>query len=193
VVVAKFIEGQSLQSLTSDQSQAFWILPNDSSIRYGELARFGISAMATLPKFTVQADWGGAARENLPQSSLYAGGDGNLIGLDGTSVGPRVVTQVALADSASSAFQKFVAPSFPWQQQVVLESSQLNSLPAATKAAIEAIASGQPVTATTSSIKPGINSLSMTVHSTRPGLLVVPENWDQGWSAEVNGHAVPLL
>ena len=193
VVVAKFIEGQPIQSLTSDQSQAFWILPNDSSIRYGELARFGISAMATLPKFTVQADWGGAARENLPQSSLYAGSDGNLIGLDGTPVGPRVVTQVALADSASSAFQKFVAPSFPWQQQVVLESSQLNSLPAATKAAIEATASGQPVTATTSSIKPGINSLSMTVHSTRPGLLVVPENWNQGWSAEVNGHAVPLL
>ena len=58
VAVAKYIEGQPLQSLTSDQSQAFWLLPNEASIRYGELARFGISGLATLPKFTMQSDWG---------------------------------------------------------------------------------------------------------------------------------------
>jgi hypothetical protein len=193
VVVAKYIEGQPLQTLTSDQSQAFWLLPNEASIRYGELARFGISALATLPKFTMQADWGGAARENLGQSTLYTGSDGNLIGLNGQSVGPRVVTKVDFVKSPTSAFQTFVAPNFPWQQEVVLESSQLTSLSTSQKEAIVEMAVGKPVTATTSNIQPGINSLSMTVHSSGPGLLVIPENWDKGWSAEVNGQAVPVL
>ena len=193
VAVAKYIEGVPLQSLTSDQSSAFWLLPNEASIRYGELARFGISALATLPKFTLQADWGGAAREDLSQSTLYAGSDGNLIGFNGPSVGPRVVTKVALVNSAASAFQTFLAPSFPWQQEVVLESSQLDKLTTSQKDSIVEMESGKAVTATTSSIQPGINSLSMTVHSSGPGLLVIPENWDKGWSAEVNGQAAPVL
>jgi hypothetical protein len=193
VAVAKFIEGEPLQSLTSDQSSAFWIRPNEASIRYGELARFGISAVATLPKFTLQADWGGAAREDLSQSTLYAGSDGNLIGLNGPSVGPRVVTKVAFVNSAASAFQTFLAPSFPWQQEVVLESSQLNKLTTSQKASIVEMEAGKAVTATTASIQPGINSLSMTVHSSGPGLLVIPENWDKGWSAKVNGQAAPVL
>ncbi|HEX3460731.1 MAG TPA: hypothetical protein VHT49_07485 [Acidimicrobiales bacterium] len=193
VTVAKYIEGQPLQSLTSDQSQAFWLLPNEASIRYSELTRFGVSAMATLPKFTSQADWGGAAREDLPQSTVYAGNDGNLIDLNGADVGPRVVTKVAFVNSANSAFQTFVAPNFPWQQEVVLESSQLKRLSTAEKTAIVEMAVGKPVTATVSSVQPGINSLSMTVHSSGPGLLVIPENWDQGWSAEVNGQSETLL
>ncbi|MGH9097529.1 MAG: YfhO family protein, partial [Acidimicrobiales bacterium] len=193
VAVAKYIEGQPLQSLTSDQSQAFWLLPNEASIRYGELARFGISALATLPKFTMQADWGGGAREDLGQSTLYAGDDGNLIGLNGPSVGPRVVSKVAYVNSATSAFNAFVAPNFPWEQEVVLESSQVQRLSTSQKDSIVEMAVGKPVTATTSNIQPGINSLSMTVHSSGPGLLVIPANWDQGWSAEVNGQSVPLL
>jgi hypothetical protein len=193
VAVAKYIEGQPLQSLTSDQSQAFWLLPDEASIRYGELARFGISALATLPKFTMQSDWGGAAREDLGQSTLYAGSDGNLIGLNGPSVGPRVVTKVDFVSDASSAFQTFVAPNFPWEQEVVLENSQLQSLSTSQRASIVEMAVGKPVTATISDIQPGINSLSMTVHSSGPGLLVIPENWDKGWSAEVNGQAAPVL
>ncbi|MHB1711888.1 MAG: hypothetical protein ACYCV7_10865, partial [Acidimicrobiales bacterium] len=193
VTISKFIEGQPLQSLTSNQSQAFWLLPTDGSIRYGELERFGISAMATLPKFTVPANWGGTARMRLPQTTLYSGSDGNLINISGASVGPRVVTRAMVVDSASAAFRTFTAPSFPWQHQVVLEKSQLDKLPTPARFALAARTSGKPVSATVSSVTPGINSLSMTVRSTAPGLLVIPENWDPGWSAAVNGRAVPLL
>ena len=103
------------------------------------------------------------------------------------------MTKVAYVNSATSAFNTFVAPNFPWEQEVVLESSQLQSLSTSQKTSIVEMAVGKPVTATTSNIQPGINSLSMTVRSSGPGLLVIPANWDKGWSAEVNGQSVPLL
>jgi hypothetical protein len=44
-----------------------------------------------------------------------------------------------------------------------------------------------------SGIRPGQNTLGMTVTAGRRSLLVIPANWDAGWSATVNGRAVPVV
>jgi uncharacterized membrane protein YfhO len=37
-----------------------------------------------------------------------------------------------------------------------------------------------------------LNSFSVEVYSREPGLLIVSETWDPGWSAKVNGHRAPV-
>jgi hypothetical protein len=190
VTVARFLQGEPMHALQSQQSDAFWLLPLDTKIPYGDLERFGISAMATLPKFTVTADWGGAARKSLPQTTLYTGQDGNLIRLNGASVGPRVVTHVVSVKTPLKALQTFVAPNFPWRQSVVLERRALRNVPEKLRSALSS--SAQPrLQAKVDDVVGGINTATMTVHSNRAGLLVVPENWDPGWSATINGSSVP--
>jgi hypothetical protein len=190
VAVARFLEGVPTRSLQSQQSDAFWLFPLDTKVPYADLARFGISAMATLPKFTVAADWGGAKRKGLPQSTLYAGQDGNLIGIDAGSVGPRVVTRTVWAKTAISALQTFVAPDFNWRQSVVLESRQRDQVPKSDRTDVTSSAS-PTLHQRVSDVVAGINTITMTVHTNRAGLLVVPENWEPGWAADVNGSVVP--
>jgi len=42
-------------------------------------------------------------------------------------------------------------------------------------------------------VRPGINTLSLNVESDRPAWLVVPQNWNRGWRAQVNGQPMTVL
>lgn len=59
--VDRFLEGTPPSQVSSLQFEAFSTFPLDSEVRYDELQRFGISALATVPADTAVGDWGDLA------------------------------------------------------------------------------------------------------------------------------------
>ena len=182
VELARYLVGEPLTALGRHDAEASAILATSERVRYGELTRFGISALATLPGFTAAADWGGPPRRGIAATDLYAGKDGTLLALGNADGGPRVVTEVV---TSAEPFMTYTRPDFPWRTAAVAGADEVRRMP-------RTITPG-PVTQTVSDVRQSANALRLVAHSSAPGLLVIPENWDQGWSAIVNGRPAPDL
>ncbi len=189
VTTLRWLQGQPLETADRQSFAAFASFLVSESVRYDQLARFGITAMATPPAYRVAADWGGADRMSLSQRTLYSGPDGNLIGLPNPAAGPRVVDRITTAESELDAFRTYVGPGFPWEVAAVMTRSEASRLPPALRESQDRA----PINASVTDIRAKTNSVELRVDSGRPGLLVVPQNWNAGWSAEIDGRSSPVL
>ncbi|MCW2544618.1 MAG: hypothetical protein JWM40_2170, partial [Frankiales bacterium] len=189
VTTLRWLQGQPLETADRQSFAAFASFLVSENVRYDQLARFGVTAMATPPAYRVGADWGGPVRKALPQRVLYSGDDGNLIAIPNPAAGPRVVNRFTTVGSELESFRTYVAPGFPWEVSAVMTTEEAARLPASVREAL----TGGPINQTVSDVRAKTNSLGLRVQSNRPGLLVLPENWNAGWSATLNGRPASLL
>jgi hypothetical protein len=191
-VVTKYLEGQPVKSLRRRQSSLLASIFDAQKLRYSELSRFGISALASLPQLGIWETWGGPPRYKLYERLRYARPDGVLIGLSTTSVGPRVESSIAVVPNQWSEFLTYTKSSFNWQHTAVLDKASFAELPSNLRNPLQS-SDTLPLQSKVTAVLPGINTMTMTVSSNKPGVLVVPENWDPGWTATVNGTSEPVL
>lgn len=153
-------------------------------LRYDLLARFGVGGLLVPPGVVADATWGGPARLALAGDVVHLDADGVLIDLAADS-GPWIVGSLRVVDPAAE-LATFVSPDFdPARVAVVTEHerARLDDDQIPRPGASGAVAS----------VGRSVNRLMLEVDADGPALLVVPESWSEGWSATVDGRAVPVL
>ena len=148
-------------------------------VRFDLLPRVGVDQIALTPAASaLPAVTGALGRVGLEGRLLGTRRD--RVPVDGTAhrAGGRVPGDGG--DQRADALVAFARPDFDYRKEVILEGSR----------SLAASATG---TATVTSATEGFNTASITTQASRAGLLVVPEMWDKGWSATVNGRTVPVL
>jgi hypothetical protein len=185
----QYLSGLSIDKAQRGIGEAFLVLP--FAPRYELLERLGIGAIAAPPSLTIDSSAFVESTRGLEASESYRGTDGNVI-LIGEPTGPRLVGDATLVSDSRTALATFADPAFPWRNRVVLERTQLARVRRSTIQAIKR-ASREPPQGSLARVRPGINTLSLKVDSDRPAWLVVPQNWNRGWRARVNGTFMPVL
>jgi len=96
-----------------------------------------------------------------------------------------VVHKAVVASTDAEALDRFSDPGFDYLHSAILARS--GSVPG-------------PVTRPTEvskdtilSAKRSVNTSTISVRTAAPGWLVIPDMWDPGWTATVNGHNQPVL
>ncbi len=148
-------------------------------VRFDLLPRVGVDQIALTPAASALPAVTGALGAS-GWKAVYSGPDGSVYQWTGPPTGPVVVFRATVVTSAQDALVAFARPDFDYRKEVILEGSR----------SLAASATG---TATVTSATEGFNTASITTQASRAGLLVVPEMWDKGWSATVNGRTVPVL
>jgi hypothetical protein len=146
-------------------------------VRFDLLPRVGVDQIAVTPP--VMAATSLVSRiEALGWKTTYTGADGSVLTWTGPPTGPVVVFDARHVSDDATALAAFTGPSFDYRRQVILDS-----------AGPPAHAPGH---ARVLSATEGVNSAVVRVRSSAPGYLVVPDMWDPGWTASVNGAPVPV-
>ena len=146
-------------------------------VRFDLLPRMGVDQIAVTPPVTAVPALV-AKIEALGWKQTYAGADGSVFTWTGPPTGPVVVFDAEHMADDATALAAFTHPAFDYRRQVILDS-----------AGTSACATGQ---ARVLSASEGVNTAVVRVRSSAPGYLVVPDMWDPGWTASVNGAAVPV-
>jgi hypothetical protein len=143
------------------------------TVRYDLLPRLGVDQIALTPK---AADIPSlvAKIEASGWKIVYAGTDGSVFEWDGGPSGPYVAFDSMHDVGDRSALEEFVNPTFPYTRQVILDQAGGSRSPT-------------PGSATVISAHRGVNSAAITVRTSMAAYVVIPDMWDPGWSATVNG------
>jgi peptidoglycan/LPS O-acetylase OafA/YrhL len=99
--------------------------------------------------------------------------------------GPYVTGSQSVVPDGAAALRLFTSPDHDPRKQVVLERADLAGKHLAP------LQPGDPQIGRFTATRTN-NSIQVQVTSDRPGWLVLPTNYDQGWSAEVGGVDVPV-
>jgi hypothetical protein len=159
-------------------------------LRYDLLARLGVAFVVGGPTDSFLAA-AYATNQRYLGSVVYAGGDGTIIRTREPS-GPHVVGQAQVVTDDTASVRRFTASAFPWQRQAVIVDSQMKRMGPTQRARLTESPRQSP-SASVRTVAAGINSRSFRVSSNSAGLLVIPENWDSGWSASVSGRSEPVV
>jgi hypothetical protein len=146
-----------------------------ATTRFNLLPRLGIDRIVSAPEVLV-APSRVLALERAGWKRTYEGRDGVVWSWTGPPVGPHVVGGVERVRGDLAALAAFTRPGFDTRSSVVLENGPAS-----------AGAGGGTVTETR-----GVNSLDLRVRSSG-GYLVIPDMWDPGWHATVNGRTAPVV
>lgn len=120
-------------------------------------------------------------------SKVYDGNDGRVYRVQGPAPGPYLVHSSVVAKGEAPALNAALAAERNPRASVVLEVGTPGPPPVFGPGI--ALPNDDVVAAT----RKGNNSVQAAVTSARPGWLVLPMNYDEGWSAEIDGVEVPVL
>ena len=153
--------------------------------RYELLPRSGVDRIALTPTAARDSRLPLATLEAGGWQSIYSGPDGTVLAWTGQPTGPSIVHKALEANTDAEALSEFTSPSFDYLHTVVLQR------PSDVGTAVPTPAAGQAdqVRSATRSV----NGAHLVVRSSAPGWLVIPDMWDPGWSASVNGHRSAVL
>jgi hypothetical protein len=154
-----------------------------STARLDLLARLGVTHIVATPRSTPSENWGNQA-PGLQLNTLYDGVDGRLLEVQGAPRGPLVVSADEVVDNAGDALRRLVATDFDPRRSVILEKS---SRPRRLSAGA-ATGDGRVLAS-----HRGVNDAGVSVDSSGPAWLVVPQSWSPGWSATVNGEPAKVV
>jgi hypothetical protein len=155
-------------------------------LRYYLLPRIGVTMLVTPPGIENDSQWVSEIYSPLRLEWRYSGPDGGIFSIKNVSGGPWVVHQAIYAKNAEAALEKFLDVSFNAARSVVLESPSMNGSPLSE--------ASQPAASGTALVRENdINLMNILVTSPCAGWLVVPNSWDAGWQASVNGRETEVL
>lgn len=189
--VLRYAEGESLASAPRPRPVPFIPLFRTSRLRYPVLERLGVGVVALAPTFDLGGPWRSPDKGGARARTLYSGPDGNLIRISSDPAVARVVTRSEVVAGGPAALKAFTASRFEWRRKLVLEAAELARVPAHVRAEIERDRGTAPDAHVL--VTPGRNALAVRYDTARAGWLVVPESWDRGWSARLDGREVPVL
>jgi hypothetical protein len=180
LVANRVLEGVPLEHSGYGASYRSWFLT--SQTRVDLLTRLGVTHLVLTPGAHDDANWRlRLAAAHVEVKSLYQGRDGEIAAVVGEAGGPVMVCAVEFASSPRAASTRFLATEFPFRAAIVIEHG-LSSPP------IPDTCRAEPVRVT----KRTTNSLELAVGG-GGGWLWVPESWDAGWRAWVDGAPAPVV
>jgi hypothetical protein len=153
--------------------------------RYDLLPRLGVDRIALTPAAVKDARAPLSAILAQGWKVVYTGKDGTVLAGTGPPTGPAVVHKAVVASTDAEALNRFSDPGFDYLHSAILARS--GSVPG-------------PITGSTGvsddtilSAKRSVNTSTISVRTGAPGWLVIPDMWDPGWTATVNGRKRPVL
>jgi hypothetical protein len=149
--------------------------------RFDLLRRAGVTTVAGSPDITADPHWCPGACAHLQPA--YSGPDGRTFRVHDSIAGPWFAYKSRVVQAEADALRLLADPSFDYGGHVVLQRNDT-----AAPMAEEPNGRGQ-----IESVVKSNNRMLVTASSTHPGWLVVPDTFDKGWRATVNGRGAPLL
>lgn len=184
--VVRVLTGEEPETVLATGLEAAYapVLDADRA-RLDLLPRVGVSQAALVPGLVLDEPWAQPILDAGGEEG-YRGADGSLVLLDGA--GPRLVGGTEVAASREAALLAFTATGFDHTAAAVLEPAQLARLGDSDAAPTSPGPAGEVL----SGVR-GVNSAHLVVEADRSAWLVIPDGWDPGWSATVDGRSVPVL
>lgn len=184
--VVKLMTGVPLASAVKTGSYYVHPVFTSADVRWDLLLNYGVEYVYASPKMA-DGDPGNWGRLSAPAKLqlLYDGPDGRLYKVLHSDSGPYVTGSQSVVPDSASALRLFTSPDHDPRKQVILERTDLADKH------LRPIQSGDPQIARFAPTRTN-NSIEVQVTSDRRGWLVLPTNYDQGWSAQVNGNDVPV-
>ncbi len=146
--------------------------------RFDLLPRLGVNQLALTPLAAAQSSVTNEI-QSLGWKPTYSGPDGSLFTWSGAPTGPTVVFNSRHVASDAAALSAFTDPAFDYHHEVILQGT--------------GTATAEPGgTFTIHSAHQGVNGAQVTVESSKAGWLVIPDMWDPGWTATVNGSSATV-
>lgn len=140
------------------------------------LPRLGVSHLVLPPGATADAAWPArVSAAGLTVDTVYDGDDGEVLALRDPGT-PWIVCAATGAPSSTDALAAFLDPAFPHRAQVLLESGVASTAPSTCRPRPGRL------------VRRSANTLEIEV-TDGGGWLVVPQTWDGGWRASVDGTA----
>ncbi len=184
----RFVAGEDVREVLSRRyRRAFQTSFEADRVRFHMLSRLGITTIVAPPGLTRDPAWTPERVAPLRLRQSYDGADGQVFVLEQATGGPWLVHATEVVAGPTAAIVRFTDPRFDERRAVILERA---NLPGDT-----GIFSGK-ATQLPSEVRvkeDGINTLRVVVRTARPGWLVVPNIWDQGWHARAAGGEVPVV
>jgi hypothetical protein len=186
--VLRILAGEDIDRVLAPQyRRAFTTSFEIDRVRFALLPRLGITAVVAPPDLSVDLASTPEPFPPLDVSRTYAGPDGAIYQIANSGGGPWFVAGVTAAEGPERAARAFLNPDFDETRSVILERRDVGEANP-----------GQPLTTmeATGSVRvreDGVSTLRVTVIASAPGWVVVPNVWDRGWSATVNGQPTPVL
>jgi hypothetical protein len=156
-------------------------------VRFDLLPRLGITLIVGPPQLHGDQLWTPERYAPLKLSPIYSGADGTIFRIDGATGGPWVVHVATVVENAMAALERFSDSKFDVARSVLVERLDSAEGPAFNVVRPNAIGAASRVH------QDRTNSLSILATSSQPGWLVVPNTWDPGWRAWVNGRETKVL
>lgn len=184
--VWRIVAGEPLESvLAARYRRAFSASFEVRNTRFDLLPRFGVTTIVASPEVADEPDWERREFAPLNLQSVYNGIDGRIHRIVDAPGGPQVVWRVQVADRAEHALRKVLEPAFDHRSQVVLERDHLpmSIRPGATA----------PTFGFARVLSEGVNDEEIRVVTDGQAWVVIPNNWDPGWRAWVDGDEVPVV
>ena len=186
--ILRVVSGEELDAvLARTYRRAFTTSFEIDRVRFGLLPRLGVTTLVGPPNLSADPLWTPATYGPLRPVQTYSGPDGQVFQLADSSGGPWLVHDFAAVDAPETAAELFIDPHFDVTRTVILEQGDLADLQA--PGGIPSAATGGTVEV----YEDGVNTLRVRASTSQAGWLVVPNVWERGWTARVNGQAVPVL
>lgn len=188
----EIVRGRSLEEmLQTARGETIMAGFNPKRVRFDLLPRLGISYLAGVPQLGEKQYWPDGGAPPLELTSVYDGPDGMVWRVAGVQAGPRIAARALVVDGPDAALAAVAGPAGQAAGSVILERKDVEdgpSAPAGSDGPAEADAGARI------SVRHRTNN-ALVVEANSPGaaFLVVPESWDAGWSARVNGQSTPVL
>jgi hypothetical protein len=163
--------------LSSAYQPTFGIATTDFAI----LPRVGVNRIVLTPNAAHDPTYPLSSIESLGWRQIYSGPDGTVLGWTGAPIGPTVVSGAEYRPDDKQALETFSAPTFPYENTAVIDAPGHSVAPA------------PGVRSQILSARSSYNTQTITVRSSASGWLVIPDMWDPGWSATVNGASTEVL
>jgi hypothetical protein len=183
----KIVAGEPVDAVLAETyRRAFWASFDVARCRFDLLPRLGVTTIVAAPEVGDDPLWQQRRdTSGLTLQAIYTGVDGRLYRIHGVEGGPVLVGRPARAATSLEALDTLRSPRFADRREAVFE---IADVPVSWRNHGVAPAEGSARVLTKT-----INTEEIEVHSASDAWVVIPTNWDAGWSARIDGEAVPVV
>jgi hypothetical protein len=183
----KIVAGEPVDAVLAETyRRAFWASFDVAGTRFDLLPRLGVTTIVTAPEVADDPLWiQKRDSSGLRLQAIYSGIDGHIYRILGVDGGPVVVHHPTFVGDGRDALDSILNPDFDYRQRAVFET---DGVPSTWRAHGTAYGDGSARV-----VSKAANNEVIEVSSTNDGWVVVPTNWDAGWSADVDGEPAPVV